>query len=141
MCRNRHYRSMVSRSVVLLKQNIPPRISRKQKILRHVSNDKTNHNPNENYLQCKQKLDCCKNHNVSRDRIVVHKCLPPWNCSENQFNGGKFRYRRLLLSRMTLANALVLSCLDYLNLLLTGMNKSNLVKLQRVQNSLATDIL
>src|SRR5688572_17404655 len=40
-------------------------------------------------------------------------------------------------ARISLANALVSSRLDYCNSLLTGINKSNILKLQRVQNSLA----
>src|SRR5688572_20570679 len=43
-------------------------------------------------------------------------------------------------ARISLANALVSSRLDYCNSLLTGTNKSNLLKLQRVQNSLARAI-
>src|SRR5688572_31857345 len=43
-------------------------------------------------------------------------------------------------ARISLANALVSSRLDYCNSLLTGTNKSNLLKLQRVQNSLAKAI-
>ena len=41
---------------------------------------------------------------------------------------------------ISLANALVSSRLDYCNLLLTGIQKSNMLKLQRVQNSLARAI-
>jgi len=43
-------------------------------------------------------------------------------------------------ARISLANALVSSRLDYCNSLLTGINKSNILKLQRVQNSLARAI-
>ena len=43
-------------------------------------------------------------------------------------------------ARISLANALVSSNLDYCNSLLTGINKSNILKLQRVQNSLARAI-
>ena len=52
------------------------------------------------------------------------------------------RIRRYLpmSARISLANALVSSRLDYCNSRLTGINKSNMLKLQRVQNSLARAI-
>src|SRR5688572_1951464 len=43
-------------------------------------------------------------------------------------------------ARISLANALVSSRIDYCNSLLSGINKSNILKLQRVPNSLARAI-